>query len=99
MFSNVFFGEPVYFDDDYTISTLELKRKQFVKVVEQLLQEFQQHLVKKGKTSSKDQLFVWYEGLWGFLAEVADAEGKLLAFDCEPYEELRWVVVSGKQQL
>ena len=95
LLSSVFFGEPVY-DDDYTISSLELQRQLFVKGIEQLLQEFQQHLVGKRKASSADQLSEWYDALWDCLAKVTDAEGKLLAFDCEPYEELRLVVGSFK---
>jgi hypothetical protein len=89
LFASVFFGEPIYFDDDYTISSWELRRKQLVKAVEQLMQGLQQHLVGKGKTRNQEQLFTWYERLWELLARVTEEEGKLLAFDCEPYEEMR----------
>ena len=89
LFSSVFFGEPIYFDVDYTISSWELKQKQLVKVVEQLRQELLQHLKGKKKKQSGTQLFTWYDKLWDHLAKVVDAEMKLLAFDCEPYEELR----------
>ena len=105
LLSSVFFGEPIYFDESYTISMLELKRQQFVRDVEQISQDFQRHLVEKAKPCSEEMLFEWYEALWDCLAKVTDAEKKLLAFDCEPFEELRLVVVplacdcsNGKQE-
>lgn len=89
LFSSVFFGEPVYLDENYTISSWELKRNQLVKDVDQLLQGFQQYVAEKGKAISPGQLFRWYEASWDGLAKLVEAEGKLLAFDCEPFEELR----------
>ena len=61
--------------------------------VEQIAQDFQRHLVEKSKASSEEVLFQWYEALWDCLTKVTDAEKKLLAFDCEPFEELRLVAV------
>ena len=93
MFTNVFFGEPIYFDESYTISTSEFKRKHLQKEVQQCLQEFQEHLVQKRNASNIDQLFEWYKAAWDCSAKVSNAEKKLLAFDCEPCEELRLVVL------
>ena len=89
----MFFGEPAFFEEDYTISTSELKRQQYVKVVEQIVQEFQKRLVEKCDAASEEDLFKWHELAWDCLGKVVDVESKLLAFDCEPYEELRSVLV------
>ncbi|XP_046864225.1 junction-mediating and -regulatory protein-like [Xenia sp. Carnegie-2017] len=89
LFSSVFFGEPIIFDEDYTISTMELKRNKVLKEVQYCSGIFQNHLVEKEEMKNVDALFAWYEKLWCHLNESSEAERKLLTFDIEPYEELR----------
>lgn len=90
LFSSVFFGEPAFFEEDYTIPTLQLKRNKYVREVAQVVQNLEQHLEDKGeRETAGERLFEWYEKLNDLLTEVNDAERKLLGFDCEPYEELR----------
>lgn len=91
LFSSVFFGEPAFFEEDYTISSLELKRSKYVQEVDQILENFQKHLEKRSQVETAQKLIEWYEKLDNLLTKVNDAERKLLEFDCEPFEELRFV--------
>ena len=63
-----------------------------MKVVEENQQAFDEHVARKEDGGSMDDLFGWYDILWDCMTNVTNAERKLLAFDCEPYEELRFVV-------
>lgn len=91
VFSSVFFGDPAFLEEDYTISLLQLKRSKYEKEVEQAQQKFQQHMTEKSHIEDANKLMNWYEQCNDLLSNVQEVEKKLLEFDCEPFEELRFV--------
>ena len=91
VFSSVFFGEPSFLEADYTLSGLELKRNEYAKDVKQILQNFELHVEERPlEGCTTYDLFKWYDKVDDLLVKVNETERKLLEFDCEPYEELRF---------
>ena len=92
LFSHVFFGEPTFLEEDYTIPTLQLKRQKYEAEIEKTLQNFEQYMTEKTCIESTEKLITWYNTLDDVLEKIQEAERALLQFDCDPYEELRLVV-------
>ena len=87
----MFFGEPSFLEADYILSGLELKRNEYAKDVKQILQNFELHVEERPlEGCTTYDLFKWYDKVDDLLVKVNETERKLLEFDCEPYEELRF---------